>query len=122
MQLNVSDLITAETRARTATGRALIKKTLSQSAGRVRDCTLEPSGIRTNWARCAGQNAPDLLPDYEASVGSVFDTDRTPPTFELLNTAPGFTPGSFAMWPAIPNPSRNWPPYVEYLPGWKELN
>jgi NAD(P)-dependent dehydrogenase (short-subunit alcohol dehydrogenase family) len=36
----------------------------------VKICTLEPGGIRTNWARRAGQNAPDLLPDYEASVGS----------------------------------------------------
>src|SRR5580658_6974244 len=35
----------------------------------VKICTLEPGGIRTNWARRAGQNAPDLLPDYEASVG-----------------------------------------------------
>ncbi len=34
-------------------------------------CTLEPGGIRTNWARRAGQNAPELLPDYEASVGSI---------------------------------------------------
>src|SRR5882762_3036354 len=37
----------------------------------VKVCTLEPGGIRTNWARRAGQNAPDLLPDYEASVGSM---------------------------------------------------
>jgi NAD(P)-dependent dehydrogenase (short-subunit alcohol dehydrogenase family) len=36
----------------------------------VKVCTLEPGGIRTNWARRAGQNAPDLLPEYEASVGS----------------------------------------------------
>src|SRR5580698_935815 len=36
----------------------------------VKVCTLEPGGIRTNWARRARQNAPDLLPDYEASVGS----------------------------------------------------
>jgi NAD(P)-dependent dehydrogenase (short-subunit alcohol dehydrogenase family) len=36
----------------------------------VKLCTLEPGGIRTNWARRAVQNAPDLLPDYEASVGS----------------------------------------------------
>ncbi len=36
----------------------------------VKICTLEPGGIRTNWARRAGQNTPDLLPDYEASVGS----------------------------------------------------
>jgi NAD(P)-dependent dehydrogenase (short-subunit alcohol dehydrogenase family) len=38
----------------------------------VKVCTLEPGGIRTNWQRRAGQNAPDLLPDYEASVGSTF--------------------------------------------------
>jgi NAD(P)-dependent dehydrogenase (short-subunit alcohol dehydrogenase family) len=36
----------------------------------IKVCTLEPGGIRTNWARRAVQNAPDLLPDYEASVGS----------------------------------------------------
>ncbi len=29
-----------------------------------------PGGIRTNWARRAVQNAPDLLPEYEATVGS----------------------------------------------------
>jgi NAD(P)-dependent dehydrogenase (short-subunit alcohol dehydrogenase family) len=37
----------------------------------VKVCTLEPGGIRTNWARRAGQNTPALLPDYEASVGSI---------------------------------------------------
>src|SRR6476619_2491908 len=37
----------------------------------VKVCTLEPGGIRTNWARRAGQNAPNLLPDYEDSVGSI---------------------------------------------------
>ena len=36
----------------------------------VKVCTLEPGGIRTNWARRAGKNAPDLLPEYEATVGS----------------------------------------------------
>jgi NAD(P)-dependent dehydrogenase (short-subunit alcohol dehydrogenase family) len=36
----------------------------------VKVCTLEPGGIRTNWARRAVQNAPNLLPEYEASVGS----------------------------------------------------
>jgi hypothetical protein len=34
-------------------------------------CTLEPGGIRTNWARRAGQDAPELLPDYEGSVGPI---------------------------------------------------
>jgi NAD(P)-dependent dehydrogenase (short-subunit alcohol dehydrogenase family) len=37
----------------------------------VKVCTLEPGGIRTNWARRAGQNTPDLLPDYEAAVGPI---------------------------------------------------
>jgi hypothetical protein len=31
----------------------------------------------TNWARCAGQNAPDLLPDYEASVDSMLKRLRS---------------------------------------------
>jgi NAD(P)-dependent dehydrogenase (short-subunit alcohol dehydrogenase family) len=37
----------------------------------VKICTLEPGGIRTNWARRAVQDAPDLLPEYEATVGSM---------------------------------------------------
>jgi NAD(P)-dependent dehydrogenase (short-subunit alcohol dehydrogenase family) len=37
----------------------------------VKICTLEPGGIRTNWAWRAAQNPPDLLPDYQASVGSI---------------------------------------------------
>jgi NAD(P)-dependent dehydrogenase (short-subunit alcohol dehydrogenase family) len=36
----------------------------------VKVCTLEPGGIRTSWARHAVHNAPDLLPEYEATVGS----------------------------------------------------
>jgi NAD(P)-dependent dehydrogenase (short-subunit alcohol dehydrogenase family) len=43
----------------------------------VKVCTLEPGGIRTNWQRRAGQDAPDLLPDYEASVGSTLKTLRS---------------------------------------------
>src|ERR1700726_4389256 len=43
----------------------------------VKVCTLEPGGIRTNWARRAGQNTPDLLPDYEASVGSFLKVLRS---------------------------------------------
>ena len=42
----------------------------------VKVCTLEPGGIRTNWARRAGQNAPELLPDYEPSVGAVMNVLR----------------------------------------------
>jgi NAD(P)-dependent dehydrogenase (short-subunit alcohol dehydrogenase family) len=37
----------------------------------VKICTLEPGGIRTNWAQRAGEYLPDLLPEYEASVGSM---------------------------------------------------
>src|SRR6202035_130905 len=43
----------------------------------VKVCTLEPGGIRTNWARRAGENAPDLLPDYETSVGSILKMLRS---------------------------------------------
>ena len=43
----------------------------------VKICTLEPGGIRTNWARRAGQNAPELLPEYEASVGSMLKMLRS---------------------------------------------
>jgi NAD(P)-dependent dehydrogenase (short-subunit alcohol dehydrogenase family) len=37
----------------------------------VKICTLEPGGIRTNWARRAHGKAPELLPEYEASVGPI---------------------------------------------------
>jgi NAD(P)-dependent dehydrogenase (short-subunit alcohol dehydrogenase family) len=37
----------------------------------VKVCTLEPGGIRTNWAQRAGENAPTLLPEYEVSVGAI---------------------------------------------------
>jgi NAD(P)-dependent dehydrogenase (short-subunit alcohol dehydrogenase family) len=43
----------------------------------VKICTLEPGGIRTNWQRRAGQNAPELLPDYEGSVGSMLKMLRS---------------------------------------------
>lgn len=39
----------------------------------VKVCTLEPGGIRTNWGRRARQDAPDLLPDYQTSIGPVFE-------------------------------------------------
>jgi NAD(P)-dependent dehydrogenase (short-subunit alcohol dehydrogenase family) len=42
----------------------------------VKICTLEPGGIRTNWARRARQDAPDVLPDYEASVGAMLKVLR----------------------------------------------
>src|SRR5229473_3475300 len=42
----------------------------------VKICTLEPGGIRTNWARRAGQNRPELLAEYKASVGSFLKMGR----------------------------------------------
>src|SRR5712672_2047521 len=43
----------------------------------VKVCTLEPGGIRTNWAQRAGQDSADLLPDYEVSVGSMLKLLRS---------------------------------------------
>jgi NAD(P)-dependent dehydrogenase (short-subunit alcohol dehydrogenase family) len=43
----------------------------------VKVCTLEPGGIRTNWARRAGENKPELLPDYEPSVGQIYQLLRS---------------------------------------------
>jgi len=43
----------------------------------VKVCTLEPGGIRTNWARRAKQNVPEFLPEYEASVGHIMNVLRT---------------------------------------------
>lgn len=37
----------------------------------VKVCALEPGGMRTNWGARANKNTPDLLPDYEPSVGTV---------------------------------------------------
>jgi NAD(P)-dependent dehydrogenase (short-subunit alcohol dehydrogenase family) len=36
----------------------------------VRVCALEPGGMRTNWGHRAHQDIPELLPDYEPSVGA----------------------------------------------------
>jgi len=37
----------------------------------VKVCALEPGGMRTNWGTRANENIPELLPDYEPSVGAV---------------------------------------------------
>ncbi|HXJ93681.1 MAG TPA: SDR family NAD(P)-dependent oxidoreductase [Terriglobia bacterium] len=37
----------------------------------VKVCTLEPGGMRTNWGTRAHKDTPDLLPDYEPSVGAL---------------------------------------------------
>jgi NAD(P)-dependent dehydrogenase (short-subunit alcohol dehydrogenase family) len=37
----------------------------------VKVCALEPGGMRTNWGARANQDTPDLLPEYEPSVGAV---------------------------------------------------
>jgi len=36
----------------------------------VKVCALEPGGIRTNWGARASQGMPDLLPEYEPTVGA----------------------------------------------------
>jgi NAD(P)-dependent dehydrogenase (short-subunit alcohol dehydrogenase family) len=37
----------------------------------VKVCALEPGGMRTNWGTRANQDIPELLPEYEPSVGAV---------------------------------------------------
>ncbi len=37
----------------------------------VKVCALEPGGMRTNWGARANKDMPELLPDYEPSVGAV---------------------------------------------------
>jgi NAD(P)-dependent dehydrogenase (short-subunit alcohol dehydrogenase family) len=39
----------------------------------VKVCVLEPGGMRTNWARRARQDMPELLPDYQRSLGPLFE-------------------------------------------------
>jgi NAD(P)-dependent dehydrogenase (short-subunit alcohol dehydrogenase family) len=38
----------------------------------VKVCTLEPGGIRTNWAQRAGEGSPEVLPEYRESVGAIY--------------------------------------------------
>jgi len=37
----------------------------------VKVCALEPGGMRTNWGTRANEGTPDLLPEYEPSVGAI---------------------------------------------------
>jgi NAD(P)-dependent dehydrogenase (short-subunit alcohol dehydrogenase family) len=37
----------------------------------VKVCALEPGGMRTNWGTRAHKDLPEMLPDYEPSVGAV---------------------------------------------------
>jgi NAD(P)-dependent dehydrogenase (short-subunit alcohol dehydrogenase family) len=37
----------------------------------VKVCALEPGGMRTNWGARAHQDTPELIPDYEPSVGAI---------------------------------------------------
>jgi NAD(P)-dependent dehydrogenase (short-subunit alcohol dehydrogenase family) len=38
----------------------------------VKVCTLEPGGIRTNFKQRASEKLPELLPEYEPSVGPIY--------------------------------------------------
>jgi NAD(P)-dependent dehydrogenase (short-subunit alcohol dehydrogenase family) len=40
----------------------------------VKVCALEPGGMRTNWGVRANKDIPELLPDYEPSVGALVKT------------------------------------------------
>jgi NAD(P)-dependent dehydrogenase (short-subunit alcohol dehydrogenase family) len=42
----------------------------------VKIISVEPGGMRTDWAAIAGAHAPALLPDYEPSVGAVLGMIR----------------------------------------------
>ena len=42
----------------------------------VQVCTLEPGGILTNWMERFREDMPELLPDYEASVGKVVEMTK----------------------------------------------
>src|SRR5580658_9525451 len=37
----------------------------------VKVCALKPGGMRTNWGARANQDTPELLPEYESSVGAI---------------------------------------------------
>ena len=37
----------------------------------IKVCAIEPGGMRTNWGARANKDTPDVLPDYEPSVGAV---------------------------------------------------
>ena len=43
----------------------------------VKVCTLEPGGIRTNWAARASEKPVELLPEYEPSVGAMMKMLRS---------------------------------------------
>jgi NAD(P)-dependent dehydrogenase (short-subunit alcohol dehydrogenase family) len=43
----------------------------------VKVCALEPGGMRTNWGNRAVANVPNLLPEYEPSVGALVRTLAT---------------------------------------------
>ena len=38
----------------------------------VKVCSLEPGGIRTNWAQRASESSPEVMPEYEESVGAIY--------------------------------------------------
>jgi NAD(P)-dependent dehydrogenase (short-subunit alcohol dehydrogenase family) len=42
----------------------------------VKVCALEPGGMRTNWGTRAHKDVPELLPDYEPSVGAIIKALR----------------------------------------------
>ena len=53
----------------------------------VKVCALEPGGMRTNWGIRAHQDVPELLPDYEPSVGAIVKALHS--LWGLENSDPG---------------------------------
>ncbi|HEX4164272.1 MAG TPA: SDR family NAD(P)-dependent oxidoreductase [Bryobacteraceae bacterium] len=43
----------------------------------VKVCALEPGAMRTNFGTRAVENMPDVLPDYESSVGALVNALRS---------------------------------------------
>jgi NAD(P)-dependent dehydrogenase (short-subunit alcohol dehydrogenase family) len=43
----------------------------------VKVCAIEPGGMRTHWGARASEHTPDILPDYEPSVGALAKTLET---------------------------------------------
>lgn len=49
--------------------------------------SVEPGGMRTEWASVAGSTVPELLPEYQASVGWILDVIKGTPGHEFGDPA-----------------------------------
>ena len=66
-------------------------------------CAIEPGGMRTNWGTRANQDMPELLPDYEPSVGAM--ARALQPLWGNETSDPARSLRSSSIWPpAIGSP------------------